>query len=136
MSISIRSLDERPARIRRQRGLERGGSHDVERADRYLCHSYNDHGCSMYTSPHPVIHSTVLHPSEDGLSVVLPFSPIAILCIFLICILTTILMSLFRQELSSRLSCSNQEMTMNHLERQRSMVNIVTVITITEIIDY
>ena len=59
MWIAIRSLDERPARIRRQRGLERGGSHDVERADRYLgiplgthlvmhlCHSYYHCGCSM-----------------------------------------------------------------------------------------
>ena len=44
--------------------------------------------------------------------------------------LTTILMSLCRQELSSRLSSSSQEMTINHLERQRSMVNIVTAITI------
>ena len=47
MLIAIRSLDERPARIRRQRGLERGGSHDVERADRYLGHYCYHRGCSM-----------------------------------------------------------------------------------------
>ena len=29
-----RSLDERPARLSRQRGLERGGSHDLEHGDR------------------------------------------------------------------------------------------------------
>ena len=117
--MSIRSLDERPARICRQRGLERGGSHDVERADRYLC-QYSSvarpHLCCRLCIPYPY-----RHLDHSG--------------IFLILTLTNLMtLILCRQDLSSRLSSSNQEMTINHLERQRSTVTIViTIYTINTI---
>ena len=118
--MSIRSLDERPARICRQQGLERGGSHDVERADRYLCHYSSvaqPHLCCRLCIPYPY-----RHLDHSG--------------IFLILTLTNLMtLILCRQDLSSRLSSSNQEMTINHLERQRSTVTIViTIYTIKTIV--
>ena len=70
-----------------------------------------------------ILLTTVSASSTIYVNMIHSIQPILQYCITVRGILTTTPMSLCRQELSSRLSSSNQEMTMHHLERQRSMVN-------------